>query len=93
VTIGIETAWATAANGTSGMMASATRQSYWPVSIDVTVHDATRPPDLLRRTLPIVSLRPLLQLTHDTPYWPAALPLAQDIVTHWGEWRDGVPRR
>nr|WP_302479031.1 hypothetical protein [Burkholderia lata] len=23
----------------------------------------------------------------------AGNPLVQDIVTHWGEWRDGVPRR
>ncbi|WFN14107.1 hypothetical protein LXE92_22435 [Burkholderia contaminans] len=23
----------------------------------------------------------------------AGNPLVEDIVTHWGEWRDGVPRR
>ncbi|WP_321860001.1 hypothetical protein [Burkholderia cenocepacia] len=23
----------------------------------------------------------------------AGNPLVRDIVTHWGEWRDGVPRR
>ncbi|WP_174385723.1 hypothetical protein [Burkholderia metallica] len=23
----------------------------------------------------------------------AGNPLVQDMVTHWGEWRDGVPRR